>query len=168
MKADLRCQRLVDVSWSGVPIPHQQFVNVYHILYKEEEDVNAIPDSVFKVAKIDSMRATRIGYLRPGTRLDMFSFKKSHIQIIKIRTYWYVNYFFYYRYSMWLEAYLSNGKIMKSNVETVQTKMSDEPQSTGKFYLISFFSRGMKIKCYERLNLLNLLEFLSSNRVQTL
>ena len=54
---------------------------MYHILYKEEEDVNAIPDSVFKVAKIDSMRATRIGYLRPGTRLDKFSLKKYHMQI---------------------------------------------------------------------------------------
>ena len=101
---------------------------------------------MFKVAKIDSMRATRIGYLRPGTRLDIVSFRISHIQIIhKKCTYWDINYFFYNRYSMWLEAYLSNGKIMKSNVETVQTKMSDEPQSTGKFYLISFFSRGMKI-----------------------
>ena len=68
LKSDLRCKHLVDVSWSGVPMPHQQYVNVYHILYKEEDDVNAIPDSVFKVAKIDSMRATRIGYLAPGTR----------------------------------------------------------------------------------------------------
>lgn len=115
---------------------------MYHILYKEEEDVNAIPDSVFKVAKIDSMRATRIGYLRPGTRLDMVSFRISHIQIK--RTYWDINYFFYNRYSMWLEAYLSNGKIMKSNVETVQTKMSDEPHSTGKIYLVLFFSKRMK------------------------
>lgn len=81
-------------------MPHQQYVNVYHILYKEEDDVNAIPDSVFKVAKIDSMRATRIGYLAPGTR-----------------------------YSMWLEAYLSNGKVIKSNVEVVKTKMSNEVQS---------------------------------------
>ena len=34
----------------------------------EEDDINAIPDSVFKVAKITSVRATRIGYLRPGIK----------------------------------------------------------------------------------------------------
>ena len=68
LKAGLVCQHLVDVSWSGVPMPHQKFVNVYRILYTEENDINAIPDSVFKVAKINSMRATRIGYLRPGIR----------------------------------------------------------------------------------------------------
>jgi hypothetical protein len=34
-------------------------------------------------------------------------------------------------YSMWLEAYLSNGKVMKSNVEVVKTKMPNEPQSPG-------------------------------------
>ena len=49
-------------------MPHQQYVNVYRILYIEEDDINAIPDSVFKVAKINSMRATRIGYLRSGIR----------------------------------------------------------------------------------------------------
>ena len=57
---------------------------------------------------------------------------------------------------------------MKSNVETVQTKMSDEPHSTGKIYLVLFFSKYMKTYYYERLSLLNLLEFLSCNRVRTL
>ena len=39
------------------------------------------------------------------------------------------------RYSMWLEAYLSNGKVMKSNVEVVKTKMPNEPQSPGTIIL---------------------------------
>ena len=68
LKADRICQHLVDVSWSGVPMPHQQYVNVYRILYMEEDDINAIPDSVFKLAKINSITATRIGYLRSGIK----------------------------------------------------------------------------------------------------
>ena len=37
-----------------------------------------------------------------------------------------------FSYSMWLEAYLGNGKVIKSNVLDVRTKMSNRNQSPGK------------------------------------
>ena len=59
--------RFVGLSWGGVPEPHQQFVNIYRILYVEENSIEQ-PSSVFKIAKINSFKATRIGYLKPGTK----------------------------------------------------------------------------------------------------
>ena len=59
----------VQLSWSGVPNPHQQFVNIYRILYIEDELSSVEPPrSVFKVAKINSFKATRIGYMSSGTK----------------------------------------------------------------------------------------------------
>ena len=53
---------------------------------------------------------------------------------------------------MWLEAYLSNGKIMKSNVEVVKTKMSNEPQSPGNHisillsFNVSLYITGLELQ----------------------
>jgi len=108
----------VGLSWSGVPNPHQQFVNIYRILYAEENsgefdsnsaaDFESLPSnnndvfSVFKVAKLDSFKATRIRYLAPDTK-----------------------------YQFWLEAYLTNGKVYTSNVLEVKTKSLNEIASDG-------------------------------------
>ena len=77
MKLEEVGKEFVGLSWSGVPNPHQQFVNIYRIMYSEEENylnsVEAPPGtndvfSVFKVAKLNSFKATRIRYLRPRTK----------------------------------------------------------------------------------------------------
>ena len=49
--------------------------------------------------------------------------------------------FIYFRYLMWLEAYLSNGKVMKSEVDVIRTKVPNEPQSPRMifWYFISLY-----------------------------
>jgi hypothetical protein len=61
-------KQIVSVSWSGVPTPHQKFVNIYRILYLEDHSNSLEGRSVFKVAKIDSSRSARISHLRPDTK----------------------------------------------------------------------------------------------------
>ena len=106
----------LDLHWSGPPNPHQKYVSIYRVLYVEEDDhdhhhlhhqhqhqqqrhhaaiaSNSIVEiqSVFKVAKIDSMNAVMLRNLRPLTR-----------------------------YQVWLQAYLRNGKVIESNVLEVRT-----------------------------------------------
>ncbi len=101
----------LDLHWSGPPSPHQKYINLYRILYVEaasNEDGGVSPhhprhrarpqlhpneiQSVFKVAKIDSVNAVMLTGLRPLTN-----------------------------YQVWLQAYLRNGKVIESNVLDVST-----------------------------------------------
>jgi hypothetical protein len=68
LKVDEVTKQIVSVSWSGVPTPHQKFVNIYRILYLEDHSNSLEGRSVFKVAKIDSSRSARISHLRPDTK----------------------------------------------------------------------------------------------------
>lgn len=75
-------------------MPRQSFVNLYRILYLEEaSDLVQDPHSAFIVSNIDSISSTRIDVLRPNTA-----------------------------YQIWLEAYLRNGKVVKSNVLPIRTE----------------------------------------------
>ena len=58
----------VTLAWSGVPSPHQKFVNIYRVIYVEDHSNSLEGRSVFKVAKIDSSRSARITHLRPDTK----------------------------------------------------------------------------------------------------
>lgn len=83
----------VDLSWYGVPMPRQNYVNLYRILYVKENVMASDPHSAFIVSNIDSISSTRLDVLRPSTA-----------------------------YMLWLEVYLRNGKVVKSNVLPVETK----------------------------------------------
>ena len=89
----------VDLSWTGVPMPHQQFVNLYRILY-HEQNINSVEPELFDIFilaqdinHIDSVSKSRIISLRPDTP-----------------------------YQIWLEAYLRNGKVVTSNVLDITTR----------------------------------------------
>ena len=85
----------VEVGWSGVPSPDQKFVNIYRVIYHSiSSDVAARQESsVFKISKIDSPKRLLVTGLDPD--ID---------------------------YQIWLESYLTNGKIVKSNVEEFRTR----------------------------------------------
>ena len=91
----------VDLSWTGVPMPHQQFVNLYRILY-HEQNINSVEPELFDIFILaqdiighnsDSISKSRIISLSPDTP-----------------------------YQIWLEAYLRNGKVVTSNVLDVTTR----------------------------------------------
>ena len=92
----------VDLSWTGVPIPHQRYVNLYRILYQEENIVDPNPHSAFIISNINSISSTRIDLLRPSTA-----------------------------YQIWLEAYLRNGKVVKSNVLAITTQEGEDLPNQG-------------------------------------
>ena len=75
-------------------MPRRSYVNLYRINYLEE-DLNLVdPHSAFIVSNIDTITSKRIDVLRPSTA-----------------------------YQIWLEAYLRNGKVVKSsNVLAIKTK----------------------------------------------
>ena len=90
------------VAWTGVPSPDQKYVNIYRVIY---HSINSVREesSVFKISKIDSPK--RITVSRLYSDLD---------------------------YQIWLEAYLTNGKIIKSNVEEFRTLPSDPSSQPAK------------------------------------
>ena len=57
------------ITWSGVPSPDQQYVNIYRVIYHASHP-NSIRDesSDFKIPKIDSPKRIEIGNLVAGTR----------------------------------------------------------------------------------------------------
>ena len=83
----------MDLSWTGVPSPFQKFINLYRILYLEEDMPGMDPHSAFIVSNIDVLSSSRIGHLQHSTA-----------------------------YQVWLEGYLRNGKVIKSNVLSITTK----------------------------------------------
>ena len=87
--------RSVDLSWTGVPTPRQTYVNLYRVLYLEEDTGGLVdPHSAFIVSNIDAITSMTIDVLRPSTA-----------------------------YQIWLEAYLRNGKVVRStNVVAITTK----------------------------------------------
>ena len=68
MKVEEVTKQSVTLAWSGVPSPHQKFVNIYRVIYVEDHSNSLEGRSVFKVAKIDSSRSARITHLRPDTK----------------------------------------------------------------------------------------------------
>ena len=101
----------VEVGWTGIPSPDQKFVNIYRVIYHSiNSDITREESSVFKISKIDSPKRLVVN----GLDSDL-------------------------EYQIWLEAYLTNGKIVKSNVEEFRTQTSsysppvprtDEPVSS--------------------------------------
>jgi len=87
----------VEVSWEGVPSPDQKFVNIYRVIYHAISE-NSIRDesSVFKISKLDSPKRIRVSSLVSDQE-----------------------------YQIWLEAYLTNGKTIQSNVLTFHTDTVD-------------------------------------------
>ena len=106
----------VDLSWTGVPMPRQTYVNLYRINYLEE-DLNLVdPHSAFIVSNIDTITSKRIDVLRPSTA-----------------------------YQIWLEAHLRNGKVVKSsNVLAIKTK--DGPVQGMYKLLFFRFEKGLNLK----------------------
>lgn len=96
----------LELVWSGIPSPHQKYVNLYRILYAEDTGephhphLNAVEtQSVFKIAKIDANKSVVISNLKPETK-----------------------------YQVWLEAYLRNGKVFQSNVVDLKTTDVEDPK----------------------------------------
>lgn len=58
----------IDLGWTGVPSPQQKYVNLYRVLYVEDDKNSIETQSVFKVAKFDSMKSMRLKRLKMDTR----------------------------------------------------------------------------------------------------
>merc|ERR1711953_1359366 len=103
----------VEVAWTGVPSPDQKYVNIYRVIYHSiNSDREVRESSVFKISNINSPK--RITVTRLDSELD---------------------------YQIWLEAYLTNGKIIKSNVEEFRTLPSDPSSQPAK---LEEFADGKK------------------------
>lgn len=109
------------VGFKGVPSPQQQFVSLYRLIYSEYH-VNAVDESqiVYKEPKVDQPDTITVGNLKKSTR-----------------------------YQLWLEAYMRNGKIVKSNVLDLSTSDKDEPSlNDGKTIMIVTSSVGDKSQVF--------------------
>ena len=104
----------MDLSWTGIPSPYQKFINLYRILYLEEDMPGMDPHSAFIVSNIDVLSSSRIGHLQP---------QKA--------------------YQVWLEGFLRNGKVVKSNVLSITTKTASSNlpgMSISRFFCTPIFS----------------------------
>ncbi|GAB6031256.1 hypothetical protein CHUAL_009060 [Chamberlinius hualienensis] len=83
----------VDLIWTGVQYPEHKYVNVYKILYQKQNGKDIEPSFIYQPPKGNQFQS-RVDNLLPETN-----------------------------YTIWMEAFLTNGKIRSSNVITVSTKV---------------------------------------------
>ena len=107
LKASSIGPRSMDLSWSGVPMPRQNFVNLYRVLYLEEDVLaGSDPHSAFIVSNIDTKTSARIALPRPSMA-----------------------------YRVWMQAYLRNGKVIESNVLALHTEaLGPHDNSKGMYW----------------------------------
>lgn len=102
--------RGVRLAYSGVPAPAPRFVSLFRVLYAEQH-ANAVADSARSVYA-DAKELGDAGVISVGD-LDKDT-----------------------EYQVWMEAYLRNGRVAKSNVIEVRTTNDDNDEfGSGEFKL---------------------------------
>ena len=82
-----------EIFYSGIPEPEEKYVNVYRVVYINDNDNERTNSQSFKIPKTGQDKKVFISELKPDVK-----------------------------YVVWLEAFLSNGRKKKSNVVEFSTK----------------------------------------------